>query len=111
MTKKLQKLVMVRQGDVLLVKTTLPKKRGVVTPSLRGHHVLAEGEATGHAHVISSQDTKLYQETATHERYLRVVRTTPLKHEEHPAIDVPPGTYKVVRQREYFPESIRTVMD
>lgn len=42
---------------------------------------------------------------------LVVNRPTLLRHEEHPAIGLPRGTYKVRRQREYTPEGWTRVMD
>jgi hypothetical protein len=41
---------MLRQGDVLLVPIELGRKRGRLVS--RGRVVLAEGEATWHAHVV-----------------------------------------------------------
>ena len=45
------------------------------------------------------------------ERYLQVVETTALKHEEHATVPLPKGVYRVVQQREYSPEAIRNVAD
>jgi hypothetical protein len=40
-----------------------------------------------------------------------VPQTTQVVHEEHGPITLDPGMWRVVRQREYHPEAIRTVMD
>ena len=78
---------MIRQGDVLLelvsaipsdaTKIPLDKSRGLV---------LAEGEATGHAHRIprryASGKAAAYR-TETDARYMRVTAPVPLRHEEH----------------------------
>jgi hypothetical protein len=44
-------------------------------------------------------------------RFLRIVSTSLLTHEEHRAIPLPPGLYRVARQREYSPDVIRHVAD
>ena len=64
--------------------------------------LLAEGEVTGHAHVLDAADVELLI-TET-ERYLRVITETPLKHEEHDAVVLPPGDYEIIIQREYSPK-------
>ena len=37
--------------------------------------------------------------------------TAKLVHEEHGVIEVPRGTWEVVRQREYSPQALRRVQD
>lgn len=105
--------MLLRQGDVLLVAIdTAPAKAEPVKRSKRGL-VLAEGEATGHAHVITAESAQLVTADEAAELYLLVHGTeaVALTHEEHATIDVPPGTYRVVRQREYAPDAIRRVAD
>lgn len=102
---------MYRQGDVLIVPVT--RIKGNPAPNDSRGVVLAEGEATGHHHRIgpSFRSAKLFN----HEEgtYLRVngKRAAPLTHEEHKTIMIPPGSYKVIRQREYSPEAVRQVVD
>ena len=67
-----------------------------------GRIVLAYGEATGHAHAIADADAELI-ELETGERFLVTARGVSLRHEEHEAVELPPGSYRVVRQREYVP--------
>jgi hypothetical protein len=89
-----------RQGDVLLVQVDdLPD--GATAERRSGRIVLAEGEATGHAHAVEEADAR----TFTHggQRYLLTRSIAQLVHEEHAPIDVPPGTWRVVIQREYQP--------
>ena len=43
--------------------------------------------------------------------YLHVPSGARVVHEEHGAISLPHGWYRVVRQREYTPASIRVVLD
>jgi hypothetical protein len=113
---------LIRQGDVLLVPMSrLPEG---AHPAHLGAEagqkavVLAEGEATGHAHVIRSHRARLFrwQEVPPRRyrhggspvlRFLRVSGSEPvvLSHEEHDAISLQPGVYEVRRQREYEPPS------
>ena len=70
--------------------------------------VLAEGEATGHAHVVLGP-TRLVHSTNTpswrgvERTHLVVEGTATLVHDEHDRIDLAQGTYEVRRQREYTP--------
>ena len=68
----------------------------------RGRVVLAEGEATGHAHAILEPGADLYGDDLNR-RFLEVLAEggVDLVHEEHAAIHLDPGTYQVVRQREH----------
>ena len=77
---------------------------------LRRGLVLAEGEATGHAHVVRGRArlvraTRHYQHPG--ETYLVVEEPAALVHDEHDRIDLARGTYEVRRQREYAP-ALRT---
>ena len=97
--------MMVRQGDILLVLVDGDVPRGArIVERERGSVVLAHGEATGHRHRIRSSDAELYERAA--ERFLRVRAPVELVHEEHATIELRSGLYKVVRQREYVPQSI-----
>lgn len=99
-----------RQGDVLLERVnSLPQG---VTPVARegGRIVLAHGEVTGHAHAIKNRVAKFYQ-AGNGERFLEVPQACSVTHEEHGAIPLEPGIYRVKRQREYSPEAIRNVAD
>lgn len=108
---------LVRQGDVLLVPLEGDVPAGVVIEPKAGRLVLAEGEATGHAHVVRARNARLVRHgrptgrrgwmgRPEHEyRLLLVVEGEPvvLEHEEHDPIPVGPGMYEVRRQREYTP--------
>lgn len=101
----------IRQGDVLLVRIEDSvdeflrdgHRRTQATEAIRGRVVLAIGEATGHAHVIESESVALISAEQAEELFLLVYGDAPvaLRHEEHDTLDVPPGVYRVVRQREY----------
>jgi hypothetical protein len=97
----LQAPAMIRQGDVLLVPVgEVPQAARRVARS-GGRVVLAWGEVTGHAHAISAGGATLLEQGT--QRYLRVTRPVVLAHEEHAAIGIAPGAYRVVIQREYVP--------
>lgn len=98
---------MFRQGDVLISKCQIPSD--AVEQHSVDRIVLAEGEATGHAHVVSAAHAAAYLVGAV--MYLRVLQETMLRHEEHTHIRLPIGDYLVTRQREYTPEGIRNVAD
>lgn len=95
-----------RHGDVLIqeVKEIPPnaeKKKGTV---------LVEGEITGHAHQLV--DPATFQILTTeNEMYVDINAETQIVHEEHDAITLPKGKYKVWVQQEYTPQAARNVMD
>jgi sarcosine oxidase gamma subunit len=99
-----------RQGDVLLLAVdpdSLPEKARAV-PRQGGRTILAEGEATGHAHAIHSPAATLLRVGSGAEaaRFLRTTTPVDLVHEEHAAITLPEGLYAVVIQREYVPPEV-----
>ncbi|MEX1336107.1 MAG: hypothetical protein AB1Z66_12490 [Candidatus Limnocylindrales bacterium] len=102
-----------RQGDILLVAVPgIPD--GARQQPRTGRIVLAEGEATGHAHAIHEPDARTFVHAGV--RYLLTRSRAQLVHEEHAPIDVPPGRWRVVQQREYEPaaghyQSWRPVLD
>jgi hypothetical protein len=95
----------VRQGDLLLVPVDgVPPD--AIEQSPRGERiVLAEGEATGHAHVLIGTATEFRvrpgRSRPLDARLVLVEGSARLVHEEHDAIELAPGPYRVVRQREY----------
>jgi hypothetical protein len=100
-----------RQGDVLLVRTgdQLPQ-RAEKMAATENRIVLAYGEVTGHAHAIALSQANLFIDGDT--RYLKVAEEgADLVHEEHAPIHLKAGVYRVVQQREYIPQSSRTVLD
>lgn len=97
-----------RQGDVFL-KSIDEFPDGEIIKPINGRIILAEGEVTGHAHVMNSRD--VIAKMIGTALYLHVFKETLLKHEEHGDIKVIPGNYEVRRQREYTPEEVRNVAD
>jgi len=90
---------MKRQGDLLIVKV-----KGIPEDVVKQkNRVLAEGEITGHMHELDSGE--VYEKNGT--LYFEVAKnqTSVLKHQEHGVLNFEPGTYKVIRQREYEPNN------
>lgn len=100
-----------RQGDVLIRKVdSIPSGLKKIEAEA-GRVVLAHGEATGHHHSFDNPGCVALLESDVGDRYLEVASESTLEHQEHAAISIPPGAYRVVRQREYSPEAIRNVAD
>jgi len=103
-----------RQGDVLItfigedVDTSKMKK---IEPDSRGRHVLAEGEATGHAHAIFATECSSLFETESGEMVFRTSKPTTVVHDEHAPIDLGKGCFSITRQREYVRGDVRLVAD
>ena len=99
----------IRQGDVYLKPCDkMPDGAKKIKP-VNGRVVLAEGEATGHAHTIEADCATLF---GVDESMVVVVdKPTTLDHQEHGTLEVQPGTYWVVGQREQKREEIKRVMD
>ena len=92
---------MFRQGDVLLIAVAAFDTAGLDRDptSTDGRNILAWGEATGHTHAVAEKDAEVV--IVDDDRYLIVGhRGAVLAHEEHGPIDLDPGTYRIVRQRE-----------
>ena len=99
--------VLYRHGDVLLRQiVSLPlgvQKRVGAT--------LAHGEVTGHSHRIQqAHAVQLWVQGNNLFLEVKEPRAT-LVHEEHRAIELPHGFYRVWRQREYRPDAYVEVMD
>jgi hypothetical protein len=95
-----------RQGDVLIQDIKSIPAKAARLP----HGTLAHGELTGHSHHVADLKTvELFEHEGT--LYLRVKSEATILHQEHGPVTVPPGTYKVWRQREYSPKEIRVIRD
>lgn len=81
--------------------------------------VLAEGEATGHRHAIHDRVTMFRDDSLARDipsgLYVAHVQVDApfarIEHEEHAAITLAKGTYRVRRQRELEPIDARIVAD
>ncbi len=109
----------IRHGDVLLVRVAPAERKGDSTTD----RLLAEGEGHNHGHVIDG-DVEVFRngDDRFHTHYVEVKTEAMLKHVlidrgswtgEHTDIVVPPGTYRVIKQREYDPyeQKVREVKD
>ena len=98
-----------QQGDVLIESAQIPT---TAKKSNKNRIVLAEGETTGHAHVISDTNNCTAFESDS-ELYLRVTNEVTVSHEEHNHISIAPGNYRVRKVQEYdhFKEEARQVQD
>jgi hypothetical protein len=92
----------IRQGDVLLVAVDKKPPAGI---EAKIEVVLAEGELTGHVHLVQAKEVLEWSEGD--QRYIRVTSGEPgvLSHEDHdpvPAAVLEPGiTYRVIPQQEW----------
>ncbi|MFI6516115.1 hypothetical protein ACIBF1_11200 [Spirillospora sp. NPDC050679] len=108
---------MYRQGDILIVpvpEEAVPQTVRDQPPTPRdgrGRMVLALGEATGHAHALTAEGVLLRDPNPLAPDHLHLPSGGRLVHEEHAPISLPKGWYRVVRQREYVPGSVRVVAD
>ncbi len=92
----------IRQGDILLVKVS-------VRPLLEAAHtskvIMAIGETTGHAHVLTASD--ILEWDSEGQRYVRVLGDDfgVISHEDHDpasaAVVEPNETYQIISQREW----------
>lgn len=101
-----------QQGDVLFERIAkMPTGGTVQQPTARGY-VLAEGEATGHAHVLPVEGVLEVREVDG-VLYARIAEPTTVRHEEHHAVPLEPGIYRVGRVQEFdhFAEEARQVAD
>ncbi|MEV5572873.1 hypothetical protein AB0L06_22740 [Spirillospora sp. NPDC052269] len=108
---------MYRQGDILIVpvaEDAVPQALRELPPAPRdgrGRMVLALGEATGHAHALTCEGKLLRDPNPLAPDFLHLPSGGRLGHEEHAAISLPKGWYRVIRQREYVPGAVRVVAD
>ncbi|MCW5312801.1 hypothetical protein GTQ43_02735 [Nostoc sp. KVJ3] len=102
-----QASILYRHGDVLIRHiASLP-----VGAQKRIGATLAHGEITGHSHRIQQSDAvQLWVHGS--DLFLEVKEpSATLVHEEHRAIELPQGLYRVWKQREYRPDTYVEVID
>lgn len=99
--------VLYRHGDVLIKQIPhLPSNAQKLVGA-----TLAQGEVTGHSHRLQQVDAvQLWGHG--NQLFLEVkASSATLIHEEHRAIELPYGFYRVWKQREYRPDAYVEVMD
>jgi hypothetical protein len=118
---KQAKQIIIRQGDVSLIKvTSLPQGAAEVKNEEGKRIVLAYGEVTGHAHAIYEQTDQVRIWADGKVKYLEVMAKAMteggepgvmLRHEEHTHARIAPGIYKLPVQVEYTPQALRRTAD
>jgi len=98
-----------RQGDVFLQRVDSIPDNAIPIKDVNGNLVLAEGEATGHAHTVQATHAAMY--LAGTVMYLKVLQQCYLYHQEHTEIQLPVGDYQITRQRELTSWGDRNVQD
>lgn len=118
----MEKETILCQGDVMFMpiknKTQIGKLRSLKAPE-NGTLILAEGEASGHAHAIRARSQKDLSRRVTIEmntsgEFILSIGSTdiPVTHEEHNPVVLKAGvTYRVIRQRELNLGRINAVAD
>lgn len=103
------------QGDLLITRVDAIPQGLEPMKAEHGDYVVAHSE-TGHHHVLPEGDVNVFQ--AANDDfvlYLVVNNETELKHlrsfDTHESLKVPPGMYRINRQREYTPEGFRRAAD
>lgn len=96
-----------RHGDVVIVRDDGAKGDGKKLGA-----VLAEGEATGHAHRIAKGKADVQAvANSVAQRLVNVAQAAVVDHEEHTAQKLPKGTYRSGIQAQWTPEGLRRVLD
>jgi hypothetical protein len=111
-----------RQGDVLIEQiATVPATAEKQIRSAR--IILAHGEVTGHHHALETIDAADWWKTGDiandNEKpnalagalFVSLLSGGVVTHQEHAAIRLPAGNYRIIRQCEYAPEAIHNVVD
>jgi len=104
--------MLIQQGDVLFHSVSrMPKGKRVERSQKYRGYVLAEGEVTGHAHVIADDIDLMLDEAG--KMFMHNDDTVTIKHEEHKAVKIPAGNWEVGRVKEYdhFEEEAKQVRD
>ncbi len=110
---------MYAQGDILIERVGDACPSGaMIAPEADGATVLAEGEVSGHRHaiferVVFFRDDGLARDIpgGLYVGHLNVSERADIVHDEHETVSLPPGTYRVRRQRELDPREARLVAD
>ncbi len=106
-------MTMIRQGDVLIIACDkIPKAARKVAPE-NGRLIVARGEATGHHHSFPHRRgvTLFRDDGAGGGFYVRAKASVVLEHQEHTALTLPAGDYKVMIQRTFSAGMVRRVSD
>ena len=100
---------MIRQCDVMLVPVEVIPASAQTVERDNGRVILAYGEVTGHAHAILEPSVEKLADGIA--EYLCAPSGAIIEHEEHAAITIDPGNYRIIHQREYASGEIKRVRD
>ena len=111
---------MAAQGDFLIMRVdSIPTNVEPIQANNKNHIVVAHSE-TGHDLVMVADRVQAYKpagvkEVDLYEMFLSVEAPTEINHlrsfDTHETLLVPPGNYRVRRQREYVAEGFRRAQD
>ena len=98
-----------QQGDVLFKKVDTTPKQSKPIPRKNGKFVLAEGEVTGHSHVIDAEE---FVSATGGEKFL-VDPVEPAVHEEHGQVVLEPGIWQIgqVVEKDWLSGMVNRVKD
>lgn len=110
------------QGDVIFVKIdSIPAGAKKVTPQRKSGYVLAEGEATGHAHVLTAEpgvelferDGMLFIKNPDVAATVKHVEVDDSPTKEHKPVEIHKGTWEIRPGKEYdhFKEEANQIRD
>jgi len=99
--KKTRRII--RQGDVILIETELPtyahpveENDTIGNMNIMPDAVIIHGE-TGHHHTLTG--VKVYR--TWREVYVVVDKPVMLRHDEHPAVEIPKGVFIITHVQDY----------
>jgi len=94
-----------RQGELLIKRVN--KKEVLENKKLikLNHRVLAEGEATGHKHELTTGT--LYNTSWGNNLFIELGTPTELRHPEHNTLEIEKGFFEVITQREFNDRRVR----
>ncbi len=104
-------IMQIQQGDVLIRKAHIDLTDAKNIKRKNGAIILAEGEATGHAHRIFDVNALFFEKDGKF--YLKNDKSVIVQHEEHEPITIEPGIWEVgqVREKNWLSGMISKVVD
>jgi len=104
----------VAQGDCnIFAVNDIPDGLPLAEKDEQGRYILAHSES-GHSHVVDGNTVRVFNQDEFIS-YLDVKHETNIVHlrsfDTHAPIAIPPGKYRIARQREYTPEGFRRAAD
>ena len=102
-----------QQGDVIIERVTrIPDSAEKKEPNHAKGIVLADGEISGHLHLIEDTDVvTLFEDNGR--KYLKIDEPASVSHDEHKTIEMDAGEYeiRIVQEYDHFAEEAREVRD